>query len=101
MIRKSGMRPNIVVNSQSTKQLIMIELTVPYENRMEATQTYKTENYSDLANHLRRQGYQVKILAVEVGARGFVGESAYNLMKQLSIAGREKTQSSESHGRSG
>ena len=91
IIRKSGMRPDIVLNSQSTKQLIMIELTVPYENRMEVAQTYKTKKYADLAKNLRREGYQVQVLAAEVGARGFVGESAYSLLKQLSIAGKEKT----------
>ena len=75
------MRPDIVLNSQSTKQLIMIELTVPYENRMEAAQIYKTEKYADLANNVRREGYQVKVFAAEVGVRGFVGTSAYSLMK--------------------
>ena len=91
VISKSGMRPDIVIHSQSTKQVIMIELTVPYESRMEAAQIYKTEKYADLANNLKREGYQAKVLAAEIGARGFVGASAYNLMKQLSIEGRGKT----------
>ena len=90
-ISKSGMRPDIVLSSLSTKQLIMIELTVPYENRMESAHNYKTEKYADLAESLRKDGYHVKVIAVEVGARGYVGESAYSLLKQLSIAGKEKT----------
>ena len=57
---------------------------------MEAAQIFKTEKYADLASSLKREGYQVKVLAAEIGARGFVGASAYNLMKQLSVEGREK-----------
>ena len=91
IISKSGMRPDIVLHSQATKQVVMIELTVPYENRMEAAQIYKAEKYADLANDLKGEGYRVKVLPVEIGARGFVGTSAYNLMKQLSIEGRKKT----------
>ena len=91
IISKSGMRPDIVIHSQSTKQVIMIELTVPYESRMEEAQMYKTEKYADLASSLKSEGYQAKVLATEIGARGFIGGSAYNLMKQLSVEGREKT----------
>ena len=58
---------------------------------MEASQIYKTKKYADLTNSLKREGYQVKVLAAEIGARGFVGASALYLMKQLSIEGREKT----------
>ena len=57
---------------------------------IEAAQIYKTEKYADHASSLKRESYQVKVLAAEIGARVFVGVSAYNLMKQLSIEGREK-----------
>ena len=36
-------------------------------------------------------GFKTKVLAIEIGARGFVGASAYNLMKQLSISGKKRT----------
>ena len=91
VIRKSRMRPDIVIHSQSTKEMIIIEPTVPYESKMQAAQIYKIEKYADLANSLKKKIYQVKVLAAEIGARGFVGASAYNLMKKLSIERREKT----------
>ena len=53
VISKSGMRPDIVIHSQSTKQMIMIKLTVPYESRIEAAQIYKTEKYADLASSFK------------------------------------------------
>ena len=59
---------------------------------MEAAQIYKTEKFADLAENLKKEGYQVKVLTAEVGARGFVGESANSLLKQLSVVGKEKKQ---------
>ena len=88
VISKSGMRPDIVLHSPSSRQLILIELTVPYESRMEEAHLFKTEKYASLAQSLRKSGFQTKVLAFEVGARGFIGASAYSLLKQLAISGR-------------
>ena len=88
MIRKSGLRPDIVLHSQTAKEIILIELTVPYESRIEAAHLFKTEKYADLAKSLREDGFKTKVFAIEVGARGFIGSSAYSLMKQLSISGK-------------
>ncbi|GFO26357.1 hypothetical protein PoB_005286200 [Plakobranchus ocellatus] len=38
VIRKTALRPDIVIHSASTQQIIMLELTVPYESRMEEAQ---------------------------------------------------------------
>ena len=85
------MRPDIVLYSLTSKQAILIKLTVPYESRMEEAHIYKTEKYASLARSLRESGYQVRVLAIELGARGFVGTSAYDLMKQLSVSGKKRT----------
>ena len=91
IVKKSGMRPDIVLYSSSAKKVLLIELTVPYESRMEEAHLYKTEKYAELANSLRRSGFQSRVFAIEIGARGFVGTSAYSLMKQLSVSGRKRT----------
>ena len=91
VISKTGMRPDIALHSDSSKQVILIELTVPYESRMEEAHIYKTEKYAGLASTLKKAGLRVKIFAIEVGARGFVGTSAYDLMKQLAISGKKRT----------
>ena len=91
IIKESGLRPDIVLHSQSSKQLILIELTVPYENRIEGAHILKSEKYADLANNLRVGGFKAQVLAVEIGARGFIGKSAYNLMKQLAVPSRKRT----------
>ena len=97
-IKQSRMRPDIVLHSRASRQIIMIELTVPYECRIEEAHTFKTEKYSDLANDLKSRGHQVKIMAVEVGARGFVGASMYKLFQQLNISSKKRARALKSLG---
>ena len=68
----------------------MIELTVPYESRIEEAHVFKTEKYAGLAHTLRQAGFKTRVHAIEIGARGFVGSSAYDLMKRLAISGKSR-----------
>ncbi|GFR91731.1 polyprotein [Elysia marginata] len=70
----------------------MVELTVPYESRMEQAHTYKKEKYLELTKELEESGYRAKIMPIEIGARGFAGSSAYDLLSKLSISGYKRTQ---------
>ena len=90
-IKESGQRPDIVLYSECLKKMIMVELTVPYESRIDRQHQYKLAKYQDLASQLRRAGYNTKVLAVEVGARGFVGSSVFSMLTQMGIRGRKRT----------
>ena len=48
----------------------MVELTVPYENRMEEAHIYKREKYMNLTKELENASYKAVVMSVEVGARG-------------------------------
>ena len=74
----------------------MVELTVPYESRMEEANIYKGEKYKDLSKELKKDGYNARILPVEIGARGFVGASAYDLLTKVSISGSKRTKALKS-----
>ncbi|GFN82030.1 polyprotein [Plakobranchus ocellatus] len=91
VIRKTASRPGIVIHSASTQQIIMVELTVPYESRMEEAHAFKDGKYLDLTKELKKDGYEVKVMPVEIGARGFVGSSAHGLLSKLSICGNKRT----------
>ncbi|GFR81294.1 reverse transcriptase [Elysia marginata] len=91
VIRRTTLMPDIVIHSPSTQQVIMVELTVPYESRMEQAHTYKKEKYLDLTKELEESGYRAKIMPIEIGARGFAGSSAYDLLSKLSISGNKRT----------
>ena len=69
----------------------MVELTVPYENRMEEAHSYKREKYMNLTKELENAEYKAVVMPVEVGARGFVGSSVYDLLTKLSICGNKSS----------
>ncbi|GFN99830.1 polyprotein [Plakobranchus ocellatus] len=54
VIRKTALRPDIVIHSASTQQIIMVELTVPYESRMEEVHAFKEAKYLELSQELRK-----------------------------------------------
>ncbi|GFO20742.1 reverse transcriptase [Plakobranchus ocellatus] len=85
VIRKTALRPDIVIHSASTQQIIMVELTVPYESRMEVAHAFKEGKYLELTKELKKDGHEAKVMPVEIGARGFVGSSAYGLLSKLSM----------------
>ena len=51
----------------------------------------KTEKYFDLARYLEDSGFLVKLMLVEVVARGLVGKSAYTFLTQTGLSSRERT----------
>ncbi|GFO19584.1 reverse transcriptase [Plakobranchus ocellatus] len=69
----------------------MVEQNVPYESRMEEAHASKEGKYLDLTKELKKDGYKAKVMTVEIGARGFVGSSAYGLLSKLSICGNKRT----------
>ncbi|GFR70983.1 reverse transcriptase [Elysia marginata] len=52
VIRRTTLKPEIVIHSPSTQNLIMVELQVPYESRVKQAHTYKKEKYQDLIKEL-------------------------------------------------
>ncbi|GFN89604.1 polyprotein [Plakobranchus ocellatus] len=84
------MRPDIVFHSSASRQIIVIELTVPYESRMEEANSYKREKYKNLREELEKAGCKSSLLLpIEVGAKG-CRTSAYNLLSKLSINGQRR-----------
>ncbi|GFO03166.1 polyprotein [Plakobranchus ocellatus] len=71
-------------------KIILVELTVPYESRMEEAHAFKEAKYLDLTKQLKKDGDEAKVMPVEIGTRGFVGSSAYGLLSKLSICGNKR-----------
>ena len=68
----------------------MVKLTIPYENRMEEAHIYKSEKYLNLTIDLEDASYKV-VIPVEVGGRGFIGSSVFDLLTKLLICGNKRT----------
>ena len=89
-ISSKGLRPDIVRLSRVNLKTIVVELSIPYENRMDQNHKYKTSKYEDLKKELEKEGYSVILKAVEIGARGFVAGTLYQLLSQIGIKGRNR-----------
>ncbi|GFO09937.1 polyprotein [Plakobranchus ocellatus] len=55
----TGMRPDILFHSSATQQIIMIELTVPYESGMEEASIYIKEEITGLEQRAGKSWIQI------------------------------------------
>ena len=89
-ITTTDLRPDIVLISESTRQLGIIELTVPNENRIEVSGELKKAKYAPIAEEGTRKGWRVRVWAVEVGCRGFPARSLTMLLRDIGFTGKER-----------
>jgi len=60
-------RPDSVLRARNSKQLVMIELTVPWEERIEEAYKRKKFKYQELVRECQEKGWRTWCLPVEVG----------------------------------
>ncbi|XP_057297663.1 uncharacterized protein LOC130628696 [Hydractinia symbiolongicarpus] len=77
------LRPDVLLISSSSKTVIMLELTCPYEENTEYWHKRKLSKYSSLCYAMKNNGWIVHFFAIEVGARGFCSESVRTCFRRL------------------
>lgn len=75
----------MVLVSETPRQVDLLELTVPWEDRMEEASERKRAKYEELAGECRRRGWRTRCNPIEVGCRGFVGQSLVRALKMLGV----------------
>ena len=79
-------RPDILIWSNSLKKLIMIELTCPAEEGIEAARVRKQTRYAPLLESISTSTiWKASLLTIEVGARGFIATSTHQIFSQLGL----------------
>ena len=92
-IAATAQRPDIILTSEAVKQLVIIELTVPIEERTGVTTELKTARYEDdVAKAAELKGWKTVIYAVEMGCRGFTAPSMRRMLKEIGFDGRQKNE---------
>ena len=92
-IYSTAERPDILIWSPRLKQLIMIELTCPAEEGMEAAKVRKQSKYMPLIDQINRNTpWKTSLLTLEVGVRGFVAHSSRLVFIRLGISSRQTTE---------
>ncbi|KAH1184831.1 hypothetical protein KIL84_012772 [Mauremys mutica] len=69
----SPLHPDIIVMDEDRKKIILVDVTIPFENRTPAfreARACKLEKYAPLADTLRTKGYEVYTDALIIGALG-------------------------------
>ncbi len=89
-ITQSKLRPDIILVSKATQQLILMELTVSGEERMEVAQERKREKFQELVENCRKNGWRTRCMTVEVGSRGFASHSLSKAYGTLGITGANR-----------
>ena len=87
---QTTLRPDIVIWSEQAKKIILVELTVPWEEGCEEAHERKSQKYQDLIMECREKGWQAWLFPVEVGCRGFPAQSAWSVLTKLGISGKER-----------
>ena len=84
-------RPDMVLWSRVTKQVVLMELTVPWEEGVEEAYERKMLSYNELVQECRSRGWKTWCLPFEVGCRGFAAQSLWRCMKTLGIVGKVRS----------
>lgn len=74
-IAATTFQPDMVLMPRASKQVVLLMLTVLWEDRMEEAHEQKKAKYADLVAECRRNGWQARCELIEVGYRGFAGQS--------------------------
>ena len=60
---------------------MIMELSVPFGLDTDKAHQYKTDKYSALVTDIENYGYQVELLAIEIGSRGFLSKDNTQRLK--------------------
>ena len=86
-ICNTSLRPDLTIVSRKTRQIGIVELTVPNEDRVEVSGELKRLKYEQIAQEGRRNGWRVRIWAVKIGCRGFPAVSMSTFLKDIGYRG--------------
>ena len=82
-ITETTLRPDIVIWSNNTKTILLIELTVPLEEKTAEAQKRKLGKYQDLITACKANGYNATTFTLEVGSRGWVAPSVMSCLRNF------------------
>ncbi|XP_019639908.1 PREDICTED: uncharacterized protein LOC109481752 [Branchiostoma belcheri] len=89
-ISSTNLKPDVVLWSTQTKQIVLVELTVPWEERIEEAYERKALKYQNLLQDCVEKGWRSWCFPIEIGCRGFVAQSAWRALGTLGIVGKQR-----------
>ena len=78
--------PDGILWSLRLRRIVLVELTVPWEENMHDANLRKRIRYENLSKMLTDLSWDVHLFSIEVGSRGYVGTSTNILLSKLGIS---------------
>ena len=85
----AALRPDIVVRDDSNRRITIVDVCVPFENRIaaiDAARQDKIAKYQPLADQLSGKGYRVTVEAFTIGSLGAWDHRNERVMRLLNIS---------------
>ena len=87
MICATSQRPDIVIWSSMARTVIIIELTCPAEEGIQAAAIRKESRYASLLAQIEEtKSWSGQLLTIEIGARGLVSSRVFNDFRKLGLS---------------
>ena len=86
-IAVTSLRPDLILHSDNTKQCIIWELTVPWEEYITFANERKRSKFQKLVEQCQQKSWKIHYDPVEVGCRGFAGQSLGRALAKIGIVG--------------
>ncbi len=84
-VATTTLRQDMVLLSRSTKTIIVVELTVPWEDRLAISHELKKAKYQDLIDEAPIKGWNAALLPIEVGCHGFPATSVRYFLQKIGL----------------
>ena len=76
----TALKPDIVIISEQSEEVIILELTCPWDSNISRSHTFKSEKYSPLITDLSHQ-FVTSFFSIEVSARGQITKDNRSCLK--------------------
>ena len=87
--------PDIVIWSDTVKRVIIVELTVPWEENMEEAFERKKLRYENLRMECEDKGWARQVMPIEVGCCGFIGRTTTSYLTRLGLTNRARRRATQ------
>lgn len=88
-IYSTSERPDIIIYSKSAHKVLLVELTSPAEEGIEAAKLRKQARYTPLLaaiNDDKNSPWSAHLFTIESGARGFVAHSTFRFLRRIGLS---------------
>jgi hypothetical protein len=85
----TNLRPDIVAWSDQGKEVLLVELTVPWEENMEVAHERKMAKYDPLRMDIERKGWKCRVLPIEMGCRGYASRALIAYLREIGLSASE------------